>query len=112
RAVSKVDPRHVNHLVLGPWAHGGANGDGSTLGAIKFDADTALWFRREVLMPFLDAHLKTGGAPDRLAPVTAFQTGSNRWQKLPAWPLACERGCARPLQRLYFGGDGALDWSN
>lgn len=111
RAVSKVDPRHLNHLVLGPWAHGGANGDGSTLGAIRFDADTALWFRREVLLPFLDAHLKTGGAPDRLAPVTAFQTGSNRWQTLPAWPLACERGCARPMQRLYFAGGGMLGWT-
>ncbi len=111
RAVSKVDPNHVNHLVLGPWAHGGANGDGSTLGAIRFDSDTGLWFRREVLLPFLDAHLKTDGAVDTLAPVTAFQTGSNRWQTLPTWPLACDANCAAPMTKLYFGGNGALDWN-
>ncbi|MCU6452582.1 CocE/NonD family hydrolase [Sphingomonas sp. A2-49] len=109
-AVSKVDPDHVNHLAIGPWAHGGANGDGSTLGALRFDSDTALWFRREVLLPFWDAHLKTNApAAAPLAPVVAFQTGTNRWQSLPGWPLACPgTTCAAPMRRLYFAGDGGL----
>ncbi len=109
-AVSKVDPNHVNHLAIGPWAHGGANGDGSTLGAIRFDADTALWFRRNVLLPFWDAALKTDmqAVTAPLAPVTAFQTGTNRWQSLPGWPLACATGCAAPMQRLYLAGGGGL----
>ena len=41
-------------LVMGPWHHGQEIGDGSTLGALKFDSDTALYFRQEILRPFLD----------------------------------------------------------
>ena len=36
-------------LVMGPWHHGQEIDDGSTLGALKFDSDTALYFRREIL---------------------------------------------------------------
>jgi predicted acyl esterase len=39
------------HLSLGPWNHGGAIGDGSSLGAIKFGSDTALYWRQAVLRP-------------------------------------------------------------
>ena len=65
----------LNYLVIGPWRHGGARYDGSSLGAIKFDGDTALWFRRNVLLPFLDAHLKDDGPSADIAPVTAYETG-------------------------------------
>ena len=112
-AVSRNDPGHVNHLVIGPWKHGGWAGNGSTLGAISFGSDTALWFRRKVMLPFLDEHLKDGDRKDRgrpadLPPVLAFQTGSNEWQRLDHWPLACPAGCAQPMQRLYLQHDGAL----
>ena len=108
QAVSRNDPNHVNHLVIGPWKHGGWAGDGSTLGAIRFDSDSALWFRRHVMLPFLDANLKTGGGPADLPPVLAFQTGANQWQRLDRWPLACTPGCATPAQRLYLQAAGAL----
>ena len=45
-------------LVLGPWYHGQELGDGSSLGALTFNSDTSLTFRREVLRPFLDRYLK------------------------------------------------------
>src|SRR5678815_5920664 len=45
-------------LVLGPWYHGQEIGEGSMLGAVRFDSDTALYFRREILRPFLDRYLK------------------------------------------------------
>ena len=32
--------------------------EGSALGAIKFNSDTALTFRQEILRPFLDHYLK------------------------------------------------------
>ena len=102
RALKPVDPTGLNHLVLGPWRHGGWVGDGAMLGAIKFDADTALQFRRNTLIPFLDANLKTAGKPVDLAPVTAFQTGANRWQRLADWPAA-------PTQRWWFDGDARLN---
>ena len=71
-------------LTMGPWYHGQAIDDGSRLGAVEWDADTAKQWRREVLAPFL-AHYLKGEAMD-VAPVTAFQSGTNRWQRLQRWP--------------------------
>jgi putative CocE/NonD family hydrolase len=88
-------------LVLGPWHHGQEIGDGSQLGAIKWDADTALQFRRDVLRPFLDKYLKDGKA--EIAPVTAFETGTNAWRALPAWPAGCPAGCTIKPTPLYVG---------
>ncbi|MGI4731709.1 MAG: CocE/NonD family hydrolase [Janthinobacterium lividum] len=104
-ALAKVDANHTQHLVLGPWRHGGWAGDGATLGPVKFDADTALWFRRTVMRPFLDGLLKTGGTPAAVAPVLAFETGTNRWQAMPSWPAA---GAA---QRLYLQPAGGLSFT-
>jgi len=36
------------------------NGDGYSLGPLKWDGDTALQFRRDVLRPFFDRYLKVG----------------------------------------------------
>ena len=76
-------------LVLGPWHHGQEIEDGSSLGAIKFDSDTSLYFQREILLPFLDQYLKDGAPASGVAPVTAFETGTNTWRRLAAWPSGC-----------------------
>lgn len=89
-------------LVLGPWNHGGQRADGSRLGAIAFGSDTARTFRDEVLRPFLDQYLKDGAPRADIAPVTAFQTGRNRWQRLPAWPAGCAEGCRIESRPLYL----------
>ncbi|MFQ5720160.1 MAG: CocE/NonD family hydrolase [Acidobacteriota bacterium] len=80
-------------LVMGPWHHGQEIHDGSSLGALKFNSDTSLTFEREILLPFLDQHLKEDAPPAGVAPVTAFVTGENRWERLPEWPAGCARGC-------------------
>jgi len=82
----------MNFLVIGPWRHGGGNGDGSSLGAIKFDGDTGRWFRRTVLLPFLDSHLKDDGKKASIAPVTVFETGANQWRRYDRWPQSCAEG--------------------
>ena len=74
-------------LVMGPWHHGQEIGDGSSLGAIRFDSDTGLYFRRHILRPFLDHYLKDEAPPAGIAPVTAFETGTNEWRRLDKWPL-------------------------
>jgi len=81
-------------LVMGPWHHGQEILEGSRLGALRFDSDTALSFRREVLRPFLDQYLKDGAPKADVAPVTAFETGTNAWRRLPSWPAGCASGCA------------------
>ena len=47
-----------NYLVMGPWRHSQVNYDGYNLGPLKWDGDTALQFRRDVLRPFFDQYLK------------------------------------------------------
>ena len=97
-------------LVLGPWRHGQAIRDGSSLGPIRFDSDTALTFRREVLRPFLDHYLKDGAPPLTIAPVMAFETGTNKWRRLKAWPAGCETGCAIKPTPFYFA-NGRAGWA-
>jgi putative CocE/NonD family hydrolase len=80
-------------LVLGPWYHGQEIEDGSMLGALRFETNTALWFRQQVLRPFLDHYLKDGAPAANVAPVTAFETGTNAWRRLSAWPSGCAQGC-------------------
>ena len=90
------------YLVMGPWHHGQEIDEGSTLGALRFDSDTALYFRREILRPFLDRYLQDGAPKVDVAPVTAFETGTNRWRRLNAWPAGCETGCTPQPAPLYF----------
>jgi putative CocE/NonD family hydrolase len=90
-------------LVIGPWNHGGEQGDGSTLGPLHFGSDTGLYFRREILRPFLDHFLKDGAPPIDTPPVTIFETGTNVWRRLPGWPAACANGCAIRPTPLYLG---------
>jgi uncharacterized protein len=98
-------------LVLGPWHHGQEILEGSALGAVKFDSDTALHFRREILRPFLDQYLKDGAPKANIPPVSAFETGTNRWERLPSWPEGCERGCAIHPTPLYLTAGLKLGFS-
>jgi putative CocE/NonD family hydrolase len=102
--------RENSHLVIGPWRHGGGNGDGSSLGAIKFDGDTGRWFRRNVLLPFLDAHLKDDAPKAEVAAVTAFETGVNVWRRYDQWPQSCASGCPFKSKPLYLSAGAILSF--
>jgi len=93
------------YLTLGPWYHGQEIGEGSHIGAIKFDQDSAKYWRLHVLAPFLAHYLK--GIPMDVAPVTAFQTGTNEWQRLSSWSAtpAMAKLYLKPGMALGFEGD-------
>ncbi|HEY0765966.1 MAG TPA: CocE/NonD family hydrolase [Pyrinomonadaceae bacterium] len=101
-----IEPKDTNNdkvfLVLGPWHHGQEIRDGSALGAIKFNSDTSLTFRRDILRPFLDHYLKDGAPKADIAPVTAFETGTNTWHRMSSWPKGCESGCTVKPTPLYL----------
>ncbi len=101
-----IEPKDTKNdkvfLVMGPWHHGQEISDGSKLGALKFNSDTGLYFRQQILRPFLDHYLKDDAPPANVAPVTAFETGTNTWRRLPAWPAGCESGCSVKLTSLYL----------
>jgi putative CocE/NonD family hydrolase len=112
-----IEPKDTGNdkvfLVMGPWHHGQEIHDGSALGAIKFGSDTGLWFRREVLRPFLDQYLKEGAAKADISPVTAFETGTNSWKRLASWPAGCPKGvnCAIKTTPLYLGAGSKLGFA-
>ena len=97
RALKAKDPDGTTvRLAFGPWHHGQEIGPGLSMGAVSFDADTGLWFRRHVLAPYLAHYLRDDAPPLDLAPVTGFQTGVNEWRRLPAWPAAADGSRRRP----------------
>jgi putative CocE/NonD family hydrolase len=98
------------HLVLGPWHHGQANAAASSLGPLEWGADTGKWFRQNVMIPFLNEHLK-GGAPANVARVTAFEVGPNQWQRLNDWPQACMQGCPANLTPLYLSANNSVSFT-
>jgi putative CocE/NonD family hydrolase len=89
-------------LVMGPWHHGQEIGDGSSLGPVKFDSDTGRYFRLNILRPFLDQYLRDGAPKADVSPVTAFETGTNTWEHLSAWPSGCPSGCTIRPTPLYL----------
>jgi putative CocE/NonD family hydrolase len=98
-------------LVMGPWYHGQEIEEGSALGALRFGSDTARYFRQHVLRPYLAQYLKDGAPKADIAPVTAFQTGTNQWQRLQRWPLACAAGCPAASRALYLQADNRLGFA-
>lgn len=104
-AIKRHNPGIYNGLVMGPWSHGGWRGhDGQQLGSVSFGAKTSEYYRKNIEFPFFEQHLK--GAPgNKLAPVYAFETGSNIWRQYAAWPPQQAQ-----LRSLYLGPNGTLSW--
>ncbi|MSU64721.1 MAG: CocE/NonD family hydrolase [Opitutus sp.] len=105
RSIEKNNPTNQNHVVVGPWGHGGwGRGDGSHIGAIDFGANTSEHFRANIQFPFFNYYLKDKGSPPAKK-VTVFATGSNAWHQYDAWP---PRGTTR---RLYLQPGGRLTFN-
>jgi hypothetical protein len=109
-----VEPKDTandrNFLVMGPWRHSGVNYDGSSLGPLKFNGDTALQFRRDVLKPFFDRYLKESAPAADTPPVFIYNTGENHWDRFRSWPLACS-GCAAPPTPIYLAPGFSLSFT-
>lgn len=113
----KNDAGKKNHLVAGPWNHGGWYGVGQKLGRIDFGSKTAQHYMGNIKAPFLAYHLHGKGPAD--APeATVFETGSNRWRSFDAWPPTAgvrnEKLYLHPEHELSFEppketGTGAAD---
>jgi putative CocE/NonD family hydrolase len=101
--VEAHNPSQANHLVMGPWSHGGwSRTDGESLGPVRFNAKTAEYFREKLELPFFEYHLKGKGEP-RLAKAIVFETGTNRWRHYDSWPPESAKS-----KSLYLGEAGRL----
>jgi putative CocE/NonD family hydrolase len=101
--VEANNPKSNNHLVMGPWYHGGwSRNEGASLGPVHFNAKTSEYFREHLELPFFEFHLKNKGT-DKLAKATVFETGTNRWRHYESWPPPGAKQKA-----LTFRADGKL----
>jgi len=116
RALKPKDTDNKVFLALGPWHHGGSIADGTAVGNLKFPTDTSLYFRQNILGPFLAHYLKDEEPSKPLATVNAYESGANVWQQLPAWPIACTQApdagpCAKPAARLYLHAANSVSFT-
>lgn len=85
RHLEKKDSFNRNFLLLGPWNHGGWEGEkGDRLGEINFGSNTSAWFRA-MEKRWFDYWLK-GVGDGNFAEANCFQTGSNTWKTYDSWP--------------------------
>lgn len=107
RALNAAGFEANNWLVLGPWNHNQAWRDAPALGPMQWRADTAHQYQQDILLRFLDEHLRDG-APANLARVTAYNTGDKRWERLASWSLTSDAPWNARLQPLFLQSDFAL----
>jgi putative CocE/NonD family hydrolase len=110
KAIKPKDAGNNVFLVIGPWHHGQGIEDGSTLGAIRFNSDTSLYFRENILAPFLAKYLKDDASAPAIAPVSAYETGTNTWRKMASWPTVCTSGCTAETP-IYLKAGGKLGFA-
>ncbi len=105
RTLEKSDTKRWNHIVLGPWFHGGWSGRMSdTFGPLKFGMDPGLYYRANIERPWFANWLHgTGNAS--FAEAYMFEAGGNKWRTFDAWPPKE----AKPA-KLYFGENGSLSF--
>ncbi|HZI10133.1 MAG TPA: CocE/NonD family hydrolase [Myxococcus sp.] len=101
-SIEKQNPGITNTLVMGPWPHGGWQGnEGNALGDAEFGFKTSDTYQ-ELALAFFKHHLKGGEKPE-VPEALVFETGVNRWRRLDAWP---PKGLRQT--QLYFQPRGAL----
>jgi putative CocE/NonD family hydrolase len=109
-ALKKAGQTDHNYLVMGPWSHCQCTRDGYNLGPLRWDGDTALQYRRDLIRPFFDQYLKAGAPGANTPAVVIYNTAENRWDRFSNWPVACAEGCAAPMKALYLQNGFGLEF--
>jgi uncharacterized protein len=95
-----------NHLVMGPWFHSQINRSARTLGPLQWKGDTAVDFRKTVMIPFFDTYLRDKAPAEPLAPVTIYNASEDHWDRFADWPG--EKG--QTLTPLYLQAGNGLSF--
>ncbi len=105
RSVAAMSPGTPDHIVEGPWVHGGwAFTKGDHLGPVNFAADNSAYFNDQVLLPFFQQYLKDAGDA-KLPTALIFETGTNVWRRYDTWPPK-----GTQTKTLYFEAGGKLSF--
>jgi putative CocE/NonD family hydrolase len=107
KSIEQQSPQANNRLVMGPWYHGQwASKDGTHLGNVHFDSNTAEWYEQHIEIPFFEYYLNGKGTAPDIAEATVFFTGENQWKQLAKWPPA-----GMQPTPVYLQPDGKLDFT-
>ena len=101
-AIEQQSPHNDNHIVMGPWTHGGwAAGSWDRFGILDFQQNVNEVYHK-IETKFFNYYLKDKDTLD-LAEATVFETGTNQWRKYATWPPAE----TRPM-KFYLRAGGRL----
>lgn len=104
-AIERQSPGNDNHIVMGPWTHGGWAGSSWTkFGVLDFGQNVNDHYH-EIETNFFNHYLKDS-AIQPLPEATVFETGSNQWKTYSAWPPAE----AKPV-KFFLQPEGGLSQS-
>lgn len=105
RTLEKRDDRKWNHIVLGPWFHGGwAGRETDAFGPMKFGSDVGLYYRANIERPWF-ANWLHGDGSQAFAEAYMYEVQANAWRTFDAWPPREAKAA-----RLYLHGDGTLSF--
>jgi uncharacterized protein len=89
-AIEQQSPDNNNHIIMGPWTHGGwAAANWSSFGILDFDQNVNEYYH-SIETRFFNYYLKDKDSLD-LPEATVFETGTNQWKKYDTWPPAGAR---------------------
>ncbi|MES2988505.1 MAG: CocE/NonD family hydrolase, partial [Pseudomonadota bacterium] len=103
--MEQKDPKGLNMIVGGPWAHGTWRTAGNNVGYVPFGKDSGTDFQRDIEAPFFAYWLHNKGTQPKFE-ARMFQSGSWVWKRYAAWP---PKGTAE--KKLYLHPDGRLAFS-
>jgi putative CocE/NonD family hydrolase len=102
----ELKAKNNNKLLMGPWYHGlWASSDGTHLGNIYFDSNTADWYATNIEIPYFNYYLKGTGSIDKIAEANIFFSGENKWHQFIVWPPANIQ-----TAKLYLQQNGKLSF--
>jgi putative CocE/NonD family hydrolase len=106
-AIEKQSTPNDNHLIMGPWTHGGwAAKNWTRFGALDFQQNVNEYYH-EIETGFFNHYLKDSAAAP-LAEATVFETGSNQWKTYATWPPAA----AQPVKFFLHAKGGLSSGAN
>src|SRR6266851_4175302 len=74
----------------------------------------SLWDQEDIygaMAVYKAIKLKDGAPKSDVAPVMAFETGTNTWRRLPVWPSGCASGCSVKPTPLYLNSGLKLSFA-
>ncbi|MBX3595868.1 MAG: CocE/NonD family hydrolase [Sphingomonas sp.] len=100
-----ADPKGLNMIVAGPWAHGTWHTTNDRVGYVPIGRDAGTEFMRDIEAPFFAYWLHGKGQQPKFE-AKMLQSGSWQWKSYAKWPPAG----ATPTD-LYLHADGSLSFN-